>query len=102
MTHWLFPDIRFAWPLWLLGNMIGFGLGSLGAANRAFVGFLTPPDRTAEFFGLWGLVFKLAAVGTIPFAAARDRLGDPASFLLLAGFLVIGLALTFAVREKPN
>lgn len=90
------------WPLWLLGNMIGFGLGSLGAANRAFVGFLTPPDRTAEFFGLWGLVFKLAAVGTIPFAAARDRLGDPASFLLLAGFLVIGLALTFAVREKPN
>ena len=22
MTHWLFPDIRFAWPLWLLGLLL--------------------------------------------------------------------------------
>jgi UMF1 family MFS transporter len=90
------------WPLWVLGNLIGFGLGSLGAANRAFVGFLTPPDRTAEFFGLWGLIFKLAAIGTIPFAVARDRLGDPASFLLLAGFVLIGLVITLCVNEKAG
>ncbi|MFZ4574705.1 MAG: MFS transporter [Phycisphaerales bacterium] len=94
------PSAYPLWPIWILGNMIGFGLGSLGAANRAFVGFLTPPERTAECFGLWGLVFKLAAVGTIPFALARDRLGDPASFLLLGGFLVIGLVLTLAVKER--
>lgn len=87
------------WPLWVLGNFIGFGLGSLGAANRAFVGFLTPENRAAEFFGLWGLVFKLAAIGTIPFAAARDRFGDPVSFGLLAIFVIIGAIFTILVRE---
>jgi UMF1 family MFS transporter len=87
------------WPLWALGNLIGFGLGSLGAANRAFVGFLTPTSRSAEFFGLWGLVFKLAAIGTIPFAAARDRFGDPVSFSMLAAFVIIGAIVTLFVRE---
>lgn len=90
------------WPLWALGNLIGFGLGSLGAANRAFVGFLTPAARSAEFFGLWGLVFKLAAIGTIPFAAARDRFGDPVSFSMLAAFVIIGAVVTLFVREHSG
>ncbi len=88
------------WPLWLVGNLLGFGLGSLGAANRAFVGFLAPQGREAEVFGLWGLVFKLAAVGTFPFAWAKDTLGTPSALLVLAGFLAVGLGLTFLVDEK--
>ncbi|HYF15101.1 MAG TPA: MFS transporter [Phycisphaerales bacterium] len=88
------------WPLWLFGNLIGFGLGSLGSANRAFVSYLTPPERTAECFGLWGLVFKLAAVGTIPFAIVKERLGMPQSMLVLAGFMVAGLVITLFVDEK--
>lgn len=88
------------WPLWLIGNFIGFGLGSLGSANRAFVGYLTPADRAAEFFGLWGLVFKLAAVLTIPFGLAKDALGTTAALLVLAGFLIAGLVLTLFVNEK--
>lgn len=89
-----------SWPLWVLGNLIGFGLGSLGSANRAFVGYLTPPTRTAEFFGLWGLVFKLAAVLTIPFAWAKDTWGTTAALVVLLGFLVAGFVLTLFVDEK--
>lgn len=92
----LFPS----WPLWLLGNLIGFGLGSLGSANRAFFGFLTPPSRTAEFFGLWGLVFKFAAVLTLPFAWAKDAWGTTSALFVLLGFLVVGFALTLLVDEK--
>jgi UMF1 family MFS transporter len=89
-----------SWPLWVLGNLIGFGLGSLGSANRAFVGYLTPPTRTAEFFGLWGGVFKLAAVLTIPFAWAKDTWGTTAALVVLLGFLVAGFVLTLFVDEK--
>jgi UMF1 family MFS transporter len=88
------------WPLWLVGNLIGFGLGSLGSANRAFVGYLTPTSRSAEFFGLWGLVFKLAAVLTIPFGFAKDAWGTPAALLVLLGFLVTGGGITLLIDER--
>jgi len=87
------------WPMWLVGNLMGFGLGSLGTANRAFVGYLTPASRSAEVFGVWGLVFKLAAVFTFPFAWAKDTLGTPAALLVLIGFMVVGLLLTLMVNE---
>jgi UMF1 family MFS transporter len=88
------------WPLWVVGNFIGFGLGSLGAANRAFFCYLTPASRSAEFFGLWGLVFKFAAVLTIPFGLAKDFLGTTAALLVLAGFLVAGLVVTCFIDER--
>lgn len=88
------------WPMWLVGNLLGFGLGSLGTANRAFVGYLTPASRSAEVFGVWGLVFKLAAVLTFPFAWAKDTLGTPAALLVLIGFMVVGLLLTLMVNER--
>jgi len=88
------------WPLWVIGNLLGFGLGSLGSANRAFVGYLAPPDRAAEIFGLWGMMFKLAAIMTFPFAMMRDKLGTPQALVLLAGFLVVGLILTLFINEK--
>ncbi|MDX2132622.1 MAG: MFS transporter [Planctomycetota bacterium] len=89
-----------AWPMWAVGNALGFGLGSLGTANRAFVGFLAPESKSAEVFGVWGLVFKLAAVLTFPFAWAKDTLGTPAALLVLAGFLGVGLVLTLLVDER--
>jgi UMF1 family MFS transporter len=83
-----------------VGNFIGFGLGSLGAANRAFFCYLPPASRSAEFFGLWGLVFKFAAVLTIPFGLAKDFLGTTAALLVLAGFLVAGLVVTCFIDER--
>lgn len=88
------------WPLWIIGNLLGFGLGSLGASNRAFVGFLAPPSRAGEVFGLWGLMFKLAAIMTFPFAWMKDTAGTPAALLVLAGFLIVGAAITLFIDEK--
>jgi MFS transporter, UMF1 family len=88
------------WPLWLIGNMLGFGLGSLGSANRAFVGFLAPPAKAGEVFGLWGLAFKLAAVMTLPFAWVKDTMGTPQALLVLAGFVVVGFVLTMLIDER--
>jgi UMF1 family MFS transporter len=88
------------WPLWLIGNLLGFGLGSLGSANRAFVSYLTPPNREAEVFGVWGLMWKLSAVTTFPFAWAKDTMGTSAALLVLAGFLSVGLILTLFINER--
>jgi len=88
------------WPLWLIGNLLGFGLGSLGSANRAFVSFLAPPNREAEVFGLWGLMWKLSAIMTFPFAWVKDTVGTSEALLVLAGFLLAGLVLTLFINER--
>jgi UMF1 family MFS transporter len=45
-------------------------MGSAQAAGRAIVGYLAPPARLAEFFGLWGLAMKAASiVGPITYGA---------------------------------
>jgi UMF1 family MFS transporter len=38
---------------WIAANLAGLCMGSSQAAGRAIVGYLSPPARTAEFFGLW-------------------------------------------------
>jgi UMF1 family MFS transporter len=94
------PHIPPQWPMWFFACLVGFGLGALGSANRAFVGFLAPQSRSAEVFGLWGLVFKLAAIGTVPFGLMMDRVGMPAALLTLTGFVTAGFAVTLLVDEK--
>ena len=88
------------WPVWLVGNGLGFGLGGIGTASRSMVGKLTPSHRTAEFFGLWGMVYKLAgAIGVMGFGIVAGFAGETASLLLLAGFFAGGLVLVLRVGE---
>ncbi len=95
------------WMFWLVGNGIGFGVGGIGTASRSLVGKFTPAHKTAEFFGLWGMVFKLAGVvGVLSFGQVKawipDPYGMPASLALLFGFFAIGLVLTLRVRETAG
>ncbi len=94
------PEGFVKWPLWVIGNLLGFGLGSLGSANRAFVGYLAPPEKSAEMFGIWGLMIKVAAVMTFPFAWMKDSAGSTQALLLLGAFIAIGLVLTLFIDEK--
>jgi UMF1 family MFS transporter len=89
------------WPVWVVGNLIGFSLGGIGSASRAMVGFFTPRHRTAEFYGLWGLAYKGAgAVGAIGFGAFRDFLGPVTALLALAAVFAIGGAGVALVNEQ--
>ncbi len=87
------------WPLWLIGNLLGFGLGSLGSANRAFVSYLAPTNKEGEIFGIWGLMWKLSAIMTFPFAWVKDKIGTFEALLVLAGFLIVGFVLTLFIDE---
>ena len=91
------------WPLWIIGNLLGFGLGGIGTASRSMVARFTPAHRTAEFFGLWGLSYKLAAaVGVLAFGGVARLLGDLASLVLLAAFFAGGLLLMLPVNESAG
>ncbi len=95
------PESTFpVWPLWLIGNLLGFGLGSLGSANRAFVSYLTPLGREAETFGIWGLVWKITAITTFPFAWVKDVIGTTEALLVLVAFVAVGLVLSIFINEK--
>src|SRR6185436_3894529 len=81
---------------WVAANLAGLCMGSSQAAGRAIVGYLSPPTRTAEFFGLWGLAVKTASIfGPLTYGAVtwmfegNHRLG----ILAVGVYFVIGLAL---------
>ncbi|MEM9167318.1 MAG: MFS transporter [Planctomycetota bacterium] len=88
------------WAFWVVGNGIGIGLGGIGTASRSMVGRFTPAHKTAEFFGLWGMVFKLAgAIGPLSFGQLKAWIGMSASLLLLFAFFAVGFVLTRSVDE---
>jgi len=97
------PETLPTWPVWLVGNGIGLGLGGMGTATRATVGVLTPSHRTAEFFGLWGCTYKLAGVAGLPvFGAIRSVFGSVPSLVVLTGFFLVGGAVVVAFLNLPR
>jgi len=82
------------WMFWAVGNGIGAGLGGIGTSSRALVGFFSPRARVGEFFGLWGMTYKLAgAIGVLSFGQVKAWVGDASALALLSTFFVIGLVL---------
>ena len=86
----------------LLGNLLGLGMGSIQAASRALVGMLSPVEKSAEFFGFWGLFWKLSnAIGPLLFGWIAYRSGSLRSALLgVLVFFVAGFCGMFLVDEK--
>ena len=88
------------WPIWVVGNGLGIGLGGIGTSSRTMVGVFTPAHRTAEFFGLWGLTYKLAGlIGVLSFGVMRDAMGPVWALALLASFFIAGFVILMTVNE---
>ena len=89
-----------SFSFWIAANLAGLCMGSSQAAGRAVVGYLAPPARLAEFFGLWGLAVKAASIfGPLTYGAVtwifagNHRLGIFATGL----YFVVGLALLLGI-----
>jgi UMF1 family MFS transporter len=88
---------------WVAANVVGLCLGASQSAGRALVGYLSPPARTAEFFGLWGLAVKLSSIlgpvtyGAITWLSGGDhRLAILSTAVYFAAGLLIVLSLDVA------
>ena len=89
--------------LWIVGNLVGLAMGASQSIGRALVGQLTPVDRTGEFFGLWGLANRLAALlGPMSYGTATYLTGGDhrAAILSTLAFFVCGLLLLQTIDVK--
>jgi len=81
---------------WVAANIAGLCMGSSQAAGRAMVGYLAPPARLAEFFGLWGLAVKTASIfGPLTYGAVTWMFDGNHRLAMLAvgAYFVVGLVL---------
>ncbi len=88
---------------WVAANLAGLCMGSSQSAGRALVAYFSPPDRAAEFFGLWGVATRLAAIlgpltyGSVAWATG----GNHRLAILLTGiFFILALVLLAFVDER--
>lgn len=93
----------YEWAFWLVGNGVGLALGGVGTASRAMVGALTPTEKSAEFFGLWSLAYRLAGVvGPAAFGALSAARGSGTALLLVVAFFALGLVGVAFVDEREG
>ena len=87
---------------WLAANLIGIALGGAQSAGRALVGQFTPHGRQGEFFGLWGLAIKFAAIiGPLTYGGMVYVFEGDHRIALLStlGFFIVGLVILMTVNE---
>lgn len=88
----------------IVGNLAGLGLGSSQAAARAMVGLFSPVEKSGEFFGFWGLFWKLStAIGPLVFGILSSATGSQRMAVLVTGsFFVAGIIGLFFIDEKKG
>jgi UMF1 family MFS transporter len=86
--------------VWVAANLVGLCLGASQSAGRALVGYLCPPEREAEIFGLWGMAVKLASIlGPLSYGIVNATTGGDhrLSMAVTVLFFIAGLALLMRV-----
>ena len=89
--------------MWLAVTLAGLSLGASQSAGRALVGYLSPRNRRAEFFGLWGLAVKLSSIlGPLTYGLATWLSGgDHRLAMLITGvYFVAGLAVLTTIDVR--
>jgi UMF1 family MFS transporter len=85
----------------VVGSVAGFSLGSCQSATRTLVGLFSPLDRTAEFFGFWGLAMKLAGLfGLLSIGLLQVVLGLQQALLFCILLFAAALAISWRFDEK--
>lgn len=97
--------VRSASFYWLIGAMVGVGLGAIWVVCRSFVIQLVPAEKTGEVFGLFGLIGYLSSItgaifwGTVlVLFSGLGQIRYRIALLSLALFMLLGLV--FLLRIK--
>jgi len=90
---------------WPAACLAGIALGGTWAADRPLMLRLTPPDRIGEFYGLYGMVGRFAAItGPLIWALVADwiGLGRPAAVLTLLVGVLIAYTILRPLSDTPT
>jgi UMF1 family MFS transporter len=92
--------------IWVVASLAGIALGGTWTADRPYMLRLTPPDKIGEFYGLYGMVGRFAAItGPLLWALIVDELGwgRPAAIVsLLVGVLISFVILRGVSDERRD
>jgi UMF1 family MFS transporter len=85
---------------WAMAVVVGIVLGGSQAAARSLYAVMIPPERAGEFFALYAVVGKAAAlIGPAVFGLASQLGGVRAGIASLLVFFVLGGLFLFSVDE---
>ena len=94
---------------WIAGALVGIGLGFTWTSSRPFFASLVPEERLGEFFGLYALSGRAAAImGPLVWGGAVLALNSlgPLKYRFAAGslaiFTIAGLAVLWGVKEPKR
>ena len=88
---------------WVAANLAGLCMGSSQSAGRALVAYLSPTERSGEFFGLWGVATRLASIlGPLTYGAVTWMTGGNhrLAILLTGAFFLVALVFLAFVDER--
>lgn len=104
LTVWLNRVSGLAWEaqhfFLVVGCLAGISLGATQSASRALVGLFSPADKSAEFFGFWGLANKLAGMlGIAALGVLQAAVGLQESILLCAFLFIVAFTICLPVNQ---
>jgi UMF1 family MFS transporter len=95
------PSVLF----WFIAPLAGVALGGTGTADRPLLIRLSPPRYLGQFYGLYGMAGRFAAiVGPLLWALIVDviGLGRPAAVLSLLGMIAVGYLVLRPVTDAQR
>ncbi len=78
-------------------------MGSSQSAGRALVAYFSPPERSGEFFGLWGVATRLASIlGPVTYGAVTWATGGNhrLAILVTGVFFIVAIGCLAPVDER--
>jgi UMF1 family MFS transporter len=93
------------WLFWLVGPLSGVALGGLWTADRPLMLQLSPPRYLGQFYGLYAMVGRFAAIlGPLLWSLVVDalHLGRPVAVMTLAIWVVVSLMILRGVPNEPR
>lgn len=104
LVGWILTCLIAAWAtskgqFWVAATIAGLCMGSSQSAGRAMAGLLAPPAQLAEFFGLWSVAIRLAAIiGPLGYGAITWSTGGNQRLAIMATSLLFVAALGLLLK----
>jgi UMF1 family MFS transporter len=93
------------WLFWIAGPLAGMALGGTWTADRPLMLQLAPPRYLGQFYGLYAMVGRFAAItGPLLWSLVVDGLGlgRPAAVMTLAVWIVVSAVILRGVPNAPT
>jgi len=99
VTGVYFTETKFAY--YVVGFIAGIAIGSSQSASRTMLGLMTPPEKSAEFFGFYEFCGKASGIiGPVLFGAVSSFTGNQRNgILVILGLFVTGMFLMRKVSD---